>query len=123
VFQLFRELFIIRRMRMLARKLFSVCAAAVLASCTNAPVEYDVDQGVGYLHDNSTDPADIFRNKVDHEAALEARGIEPPVGNASWREYWAKLIAYFSGEGAVGTHREVASYVFEKRRALGLRPL
>ena len=95
----------------------------VLAGCTNAPIEYDTDHGVGYLHDNSTDPADIFRNKVDHEAALEARGIEPPVGNASWREYWVKLIAYFSGEGAVGTHRQVASYVFEKRRALGLRPL
>ena len=104
-------------------KIMLVTSVLAFVGCTNAPIEYDTDHGVGYLHDNSTDPADIFRNKVDHEAALEARGVEPPVGNASWREYWAKLIAYFSGEGAVGTHRQVASYVFEKRRALGLRPL
>ena len=108
---------------MLARKLFSLCVAALLAACTNAPIQYDTDHGVGYLYDNSTDPAIIFRNKVDHEAALEARGVEPPVGNASWREYWAKLIAYFSGEGAVGTHREVALYVAQQRQARGLRPL
>jgi hypothetical protein len=97
--------------------------ATVLLGCTDAPIQYDADHGVGYLHDNSTDPAIIFRNKVDHEAALEARGIEPPAGNTNWREYWAKLIAYFSGEGAVGTHREVASYVVQQRSALGLPPL
>lgn len=104
-------------------KIMLAMSVIMFVGCTNAPIEYDTDHGVGYLHDNSTDPADIFRNKVDHEVALEARGVEPPVGNASWREYWAKLIAYFSGEGAVGTHRQVASYVVEKRRALGLAPL
>lgn len=104
-------------------KMILVVAAAVLVGCTNAPVEYATDNCVGYFHQISTDPSVIFRNKVGHEAALEARGVEPPVGNASWREYWTKLIAYFSGEGAVGTHRQVASYVVEKRRALGLRPL
>ena len=110
-------------MRTLARKLFPLCVAAVLVGCADAPIEYDTDHGVGYLHDNSTDPAEIFRNKVDHEAALEARGVEPPVGNASWREYWAKLIAYFSGEGAVGTHREIALYVAQQRRGRGLPAL
>ena len=104
-------------------KFIFVMTAAVLVSCTNAPVEYATDNGVGYFHQISTDPVVIFQNKVDHEAALEAHGIEPPVGNTSWREYWAKLIAYFSGEGAVGTHQQVAAYVIQQRRARGLPPI
>jgi hypothetical protein len=110
-------------MARLSLKIMLVTAATVLVGCTNAPVEYATDNGVGYFHQISTDPAEIFRNKVDHEADVEARGVEPPVGNTSWHEYWAKLIAYFSGEGAVGTHRQVASYVSEQRRARNLPPL
>ena len=104
-------------------KIILITIAAILVGCTNAPVEYATDNGVGYFHQISTNPSDIFRNKVDHEASLEARGVEPPVGNTSWREYWAKLIAYFSGEGAIGTRHEVASYVSEQRRARNLPPL
>lgn len=109
-------------MRML-RTLFSLSVAAVLAGCSNGPVEYAADNSGGYLHQISTDPAEIFRNKVDHEAGLEARGVEPPVGNTSWREYWTKLIAYFSGEDSVGTHEQVTAYVVQQRRARGLAPL
>ena len=69
-------------MRMLIRKLFPVCVAAVLVGCSNGPVEYAADNSGGYLHQISTDPSEIFRNKVNHEADLEARGVEPPVGNA-----------------------------------------
>jgi hypothetical protein len=110
-------------MRMLSRKLFPVCIAAVLIGCSNGPVEYAADNSGGIFHQISTDPTKIFRNKVDHEAELEARGVEPPVGNISWHDYWAKLIAYFSAEDSVGTHRQVAAYVVQQRRARGLPPL
>jgi hypothetical protein len=105
------------------RTLFLLLFAAVLAGCSSGPVEYAADNSGGYLHQISTDPAEIFRNKVDHEAELEARGVEPPVGNTSWRDYWTKLIAYFSGEHSVGTHDDVTAYVVQQRRARGLAPL
>ena len=110
-------------MREFSLKMISVLAAAVLLGCSNGPVEYTADNTAGYFHQISTDPAEIFRNKVDHEAALEARGVEPPVGNTSWRDYWTKLIAYFSGEDSVGTHEQVMAYVVQQRRARGLAPL
>ena len=110
-------------MRMLIRKLFPVCVAAVLVSCSNGPVEYAADNSGGYLHQISTDPAEIFRNKVDHEAELEARGVEPPVGNASWRDYWIKMMAYWTERDAFGTHQQVTAYIVQQRRARGLRPL
>ena len=111
-------------MRMLARRVFPICVAAVLVGCAEGPVEYAADNSGGILHQISTDPGEIFRNKVDHEAELEARGVERPVGSASWREYWTKLIAYFSGEeAAVGSRRDVAAYVVQQRRARGLPPL
>src|SRR5437660_12908224 len=111
-------------MRMLIRMLFPICLAAALVNCSNGPVEYNAANPGGILHQISTDPGEIFRNKVDHEAELEARGVERPVGSASWREYWTKLIAYFSGEeAAVGSRRDVAAYVVQQRRARGLPPL
>jgi hypothetical protein len=110
-------------MRMLIRKLFPVYVAAVLVGCSNGPVEYAADNSGGVLHRISTDPDEIFRNKVDHEAELEARGVEPPVGNASWHEYWIKMIAYWTGTGAYGTHAQVAAYIVQQRRARGLPPL
>ena len=110
-------------MRVLTQKLILLCAAAVLAGCTEAPVEYNADNPGGILHQISTDPAEIFRNKVDHEAALEAQGVEPPVGNASWREYWTKLIAYYTNADEVGNHLQVSSYIVQQRRARGLPPL
>jgi hypothetical protein len=110
-------------MRTFIPKLFPVCVATVLLGCSNAPVEYNADNPGGHFHQISTDPAEIFRNKIGHEAELEARGVEPPVGNASWREYWTKLIAYYTGENTFGTHRQVASYVAQQRGARGLPPL
>jgi hypothetical protein len=104
-------------------KVILVLTAGVLVSCSNGPVEYAADNSGGYLHQISTDPAEIFRNKVNHEADLEARGVEPPVGTTSWREYWTKLIVYFSAEDAVGTHQQIAAYVARQRRARGLAPL
>jgi hypothetical protein len=99
-------------------------AAAVLLGCTDsASVEYASDNSGGVLHYISTDPTEIFRNKVDHEAALEARGVEPPVGNASWHEFWMKMIAYCAGPDGVGTQKEVRAYIVQQRRALGLMPL
>ena len=112
-------------MRELSLKITSMLATSVLlGACANGPVEYTADNPGGILHQISTDPSEIFRNKVDHEAALEARGVEPPVGSATWREYWTKLIAYFSGEeNAVGSRHDVATYISQQRRARGLRPL
>ena len=111
-------------MRMLSRMLLLLSVAAVLIGCSgSAPVEYAADNPGGYLHQISTDPTEIFRNKVDHEAGLEARGVEPPVGNASWHDYWMKMIAYWTGEDSVGTHEQVTAYVVQQRRARGLAPL
>ena len=110
-------------MRTFIRKLFPVCVAAFLLGCAEGPVAYNADNAGGYFHQISTDPSEIFRNKVDHEAELEARGVEPPVGSATWRDYWNKLIAYFSGEEGVGWHRDVAAYIVQERRARGLPPL
>lgn len=110
-------------MREFSLKMISVLAVGVLLGCSNSSVEYASDNSGGYLHQISTDPGEIFRNKVNHEAELEARGVEPPVGNTSWREYWTKLIAYFSGEDAIGSQRDVTAYVVQQRRARGLAPL
>lgn len=113
-------------MRMIIQKLIPLCVVVILAGCAEeAPVAYNSDNPGGILHYISTDPSEIFRNRVDHEAALEAQGVEPPVGNASWREYWTKLIAYYTSgaEEQIGTHREVASYIVQQRRARGLPPL
>jgi hypothetical protein len=118
--------FILARMRMgdFSLKMIPVIAAGVLLlGCAEGPVEYTADNPGGILHQISTDPSEIFRNKVDHEAELEARGVEPPVGSASWRDYWTKLIAYWTGPEGVGTHREVAAYIAQQRRARGLAPL
>jgi hypothetical protein len=105
-------------------KMILVLAAGVLlGSCSNGPVEYAADNSGGVLHQISTDPDEIFRNKVNHEAELEARGVEPPVGNASWRDYWTKMIAYWTGTGAYGTHAQVAAYIVQQRRARGLPAL
>ena len=68
-------------------------------------------------------PYPRMTSRVDHEAELEVRGVEPPVGSSSWREYWAKLIAHFSGEDPIGSQRDVAAYVVHQRRARGLPPL
>jgi hypothetical protein len=45
------------------------------------------------------------------------------VGNASWHDYWMKMITYWTDAGTVGTHREVAAYIVEQRSARGLAPL
>jgi hypothetical protein len=109
---------------MLTRQLLPLSVAAILVACSNAPVAYNSDNPGPILHYISTDPAEIFRNKVDREAELEARGVEPPVGNASWHEYWMKMIAYWSGpEAAFATQREVSAYIVQQRRARGLAPL
>jgi hypothetical protein len=107
------------------RIILAMAAATLLFGCTDGPVEYNADSTGGIFHSISTDPAEIFRNKVDHEAALEARGVEPPVGNASWRDYWTKLIAYYSATEAnsVGTHRQVVAYIDQQRHARGLPAL
>jgi hypothetical protein len=110
-------------MREFSLKMISALAATVLLSCSNGPVEYAADSSGGYLHQISTDPAEIFRNKVDHEAELEARGVEPPVGNTSWHDYWMKMIAYWTREDALGTHEQVTAYIVRQRRARGLPPL
>jgi hypothetical protein len=101
----------------------AIAMPALLFSCADAPVEYNADSTGGTFHSISTDPAEIFRNKVDHEAALEVRGVEPPVGNASWREYWTKLIAYYSAQNDFGTHRQIVAYIAQQRSARGLSPL
>ena len=100
-----------------------LAAVGFLVGCAEVPVEFNVDNPGGILHQISTDPAEIFRNKVDHEAELEARGVEPPVGNASWHEYWMKMIAYWSGPEGVGTHQEVTGYIVQQRHARGLPSL
>jgi hypothetical protein len=104
-------------------RIILVITASAFLGCADAPVEYATDNPGGYLHYISTDPAVIFRNKVDHEAGLEARGIEPPVGNANWHDYWMKIIAYWTEAGTVGTHQQVAAYVVQQRRTRGLAPL
>jgi hypothetical protein len=105
-------------------KIILAGVAAGLVSCSsNAPVEYNADNPGGILHQISTDPSEIFRNKVDHEAELEARGVEPPVGNTSWPEYWAKLIAYYTGSEGFGVQSQVTTYIVQQRRARGLPPL
>jgi len=119
----FSESLILGRMGEFSLKMISVLAAGVLVSCSNGPVEYAADNSGGYLHQISTDPAEIFRNKVDHEAELEARGVEPPVGNTSWRDFWTKMIAYWTGPDGLGTHQQVAAYIVQQRRARGLPPL
>jgi hypothetical protein len=100
-----------------------LAAAVLLNSCAEAPVEYTADNPGPILHRISTDRAEIFRNKVDHEAELEARGVEPPVGNVNWHEYWMKMIAYWSGTDGMGTHQQVTAYIVQQRRARGLSPL
>lgn len=97
--------------------------AGALLGCSNGPVEYAADNSGGVLHQISTDPAEIFRNKVDHEAELEARGVEPPVGNMSWRDFWTKLIAYWTEADTVGTHEQVMAYIVQQRRTRGLPPM
>jgi hypothetical protein len=114
---------IIRGMREFSLKGMLVIAAGILFSCSNGPVEYATENSGGYLHEISTDPAEVFCRKVNHEADLEARGIQAPVGNTSWRDYWMKMIAYWSGTGAYGTHDQVAAYIVQQRRARGLPPL
>ncbi|HEY6070591.1 MAG TPA: hypothetical protein VIU85_04380 [Chthoniobacterales bacterium] len=104
-------------------KIIFVIAASALFGCAEGPAEFTADNSGGILHQISTDPSDVFRNKVDHEATLEARGVEPPVGSASWRDFWAKMIAYWSGPDGGFEHREVASYISQQRRARGLAPL
>jgi len=104
-------------------KIVLLIEAAVLFGCSNGPVEYAADNSGGVLHQISTDPAEIFRNKVDHEAELEARGVEAPVGNASWHEYWMKMIAYWTQRDAFGTHEQVMAYIVQQRRARGLPAL
>lgn len=96
---------------------------AALSGCTNAPVEYAAENSGGNLHWISTEPAEVFRHKVNREAELEARGVEPPVGNASWHEYWAKMIAYWSDANVVGPRKDVVAYIVQERRARGLSPL
>jgi hypothetical protein len=118
------ELFTLHRMREF-RIILAMAAATLLFGCTEGPVEYNADSTGGTFHSMSTDPVEIFRNKVDHEAALEARGVEPPVGNANWRDYWTKLIAYYSATEAngVGTQQQVVAYIAQERRARGLPSL
>lgn len=104
-------------------KIVLAVSAAALLGCADGAVEYATENPGGYLHSMSTDPADIFRNKVNHEADLEARGVEHPVGTISWRDYWTRLIAYWAQEGSVGTNKQVTTYIVEERRARGLPPL
>jgi len=73
-------------MRMLARKLFPVCVAAILVGCADGPVEYAADNSGGILHQISTDPAEIFRNKVDHEAALARWSADISAAGQDFRE-------------------------------------
>jgi hypothetical protein len=112
-----------RRMGEFFVRVMLVVAAAALIGCAEGPAEFTADNPGGILHQISTEPSEIFRNKVDHEAALEARGVEPPVGSASWRDFWTKMIAYWSGPEGFGNHREVANYISQQRRARGLAPL
>ena len=105
-------------------RIILVITASILLGCADdEPVEYAADNPGGTLRYISSDPVVIFRNKVDHEVRLEARGVEKPVGSASWRDYWMKVIAYWTDAGTVGTHKQVAAYVVEQRRARGLAPL
>jgi hypothetical protein len=105
------------------RIIMAMAAAVVMFGCADAPVEYNADSTGGTFHSISTDPATISRAKVDHEAGLEARGVEPPVGNASWRDYWTKLIAYYSGQSDFAMRRQVVAYIAQQRSARGLPPL
>jgi hypothetical protein len=115
---------IIGRMGQSSIKITLVLAAGVLIGCAeDPPVAYNSDNPGGYFHYISTDPGEIYRNKVNHEAELEAHGVEPPLGNASWREYWTKLIAYYTSAGELGTNQQVSSYIVQQRRARGLPPL
>jgi len=115
---------IVCRMGKFFSRIILIIAVGVLLGCADdGSVEYAADNPGGYLHYISTDPVVIFHNKVDHEAGLEARGVEKPVGSASWRDYWMKIIAYWTQAGTVGTHREVAAYVAGQRSARGLAPL
>lgn len=114
---------IVKRMVKFSLRISLVITAAILLGCEDAPVEYATDNPGGYLHSMSTDPVVIFRNKVDLEASLEARGVEPPVGNASWHVYWMKIIDYWTQQGTVGTHHQVAACVVQQRRTRGLPPL
>jgi len=107
----------------LSVKIVLLIAAGVLLGCSNGPVEYAADSSGGYLHQISTDPAEIFRNKVNHEADLEARDVEPPVGNTSWHDYWMKMIAYWTGPEGLGTHQQVTAYILQQRCARGLPAL
>jgi hypothetical protein len=118
------ELFSLHRMREF-RIILLVAMAVLMLGCADAPVEYNADNAGGTFHSISTDPVEIFRSKVDHEAGLEARGVEPPVGQGSWREYWTKVIAYYTGLGAdgIGTRQQVAAYIAQQRSARGLPPL
>ena len=113
----------IRRMHRFCLKIILVATACVVIGCADGPAEFTADNPGGYFHQISTDPSEIFRNKVDHEAELEARGVEPPVGSASWRDFWMKMIAYWSGPEGFGNHREVANYISQQRRARGLASL
>jgi hypothetical protein len=101
------------------RVVLAVSAAALL-SCEDGQVQYATDHGAGVFRSVSTEPADIFRNKVNLEADLEARGVQHPVGSTSWRDYWMKLIAYWTQENSVGTQKQVTAYIVEQRRARGL---
>ncbi|MBV9618278.1 MAG: hypothetical protein JO201_03620 [Verrucomicrobia bacterium] len=107
------------------RIILAVATAFLMFGCVDGPIEYNTDNTGGTFHSISTDPVEIFRSKVDHEAGLEARGVEPPVGNGSWREYWTKLIAYYTGLEAdgIGTRQQVVAYIAQQRSARGLPPL
>jgi hypothetical protein len=105
-------------------KVILIATATALIGCAEGPVEYTADNSGGILHQISTNPSEIFRNKVDHEAALEARGVEPPVGSASWRDFWTKMIAYWSSsDTGVGSQHDVAAYIGQQRRIHRLAPL
>jgi hypothetical protein len=107
-------------------KVILIATATALIGCAEEPgtVAYNSDNSGGILHQISTDPSEIFRNKVDHEAALEARGVEPPVGSATWRDFWAKMIAYWSSsDTGVGSQHDVAAYIGQQRRIHRLAPL
>lgn len=131
------------------RIILIIASAVLLAGCAEGPVEFTADNSGGILHQISTEPSEIFRNKVDHEAALEARGVEPPVGSATWHDFWMKMIVYWSGpEGFGGSQganfaaggrelhasrsreagdsalvkAEVTNYITQQRHARGLPP-
>src|SRR5205085_1396266 len=110
-------------MREFSLKGMLIITAGILFGCSNGPVEYATENSGGYIHEISTDPAEVFLRKVNHEADLEARGVEVPVGNTSWRDYWMKMIAYWTETGACGTYQQVAGYIIQQRKARSLPPL